>query len=157
LQSDILALEVIRQLNLDNVPRGRHRRLAAGHGVITTDPLTADSSRVTSMLGAFRGGLHIVVIPNTRIIEIHYICPDKNLAAAIVNTLAMTYKEANYRTKFESTMQALTGSPSNWSICRSRSKLPRRSWCATRKSMRFSAPTKSKTSSPANSRSSIAN
>jgi len=107
LQSDILALEVIRQLNLDK--RSSVAATAAspqGHGVITTDPLTADSSRVTSMLGAFRSGLHIVVIPNTRIIEIHYTSPDKNLAAAIVNTLAMTYKEANYRTKFESTMQA---------------------------------------------------
>src|SRR5882762_6893283 len=107
LQSDILALEVIRQLNLDK--RSSVAATAAspqGHGVITTDPLTADSSRVTSMLGAFRSGLHIVVIPNTRIIEIHYTSPDKNLAAAIVNTLAMTYKEANYKTKFESTMQA---------------------------------------------------
>jgi len=107
LQSDMLALEVIRQLNLD-----KRSAVAAtatspqGHGTITTDPLTADSSRVTSMLANFRSGLHLVVIPNTRIIEIHYTSPDKNLAATIVNTLAMTYKEANYKTKFESTMQA---------------------------------------------------
>src|SRR5450432_744430 len=107
LQSDMLALEVIRQLNLDKRSAvGASATSPQGHGTITTDPLTADSSRVTAMLGAFRSGLHISVEPNTRIIDIHYTSPDRNLAAAIVNTLAMTYKEANYRTKFESTMQA---------------------------------------------------
>jgi len=107
LQSDMLALEVIRQLNLDKLSSVASTAVSPqGHGSITTDPLTADSSRVTSMLANFRSGLHIVVVPNTRIIEIHYTSPDKNRAAAIVNTLAMTYKEANYKTKFESTMQA---------------------------------------------------
>ncbi len=107
LQSDLLALEVIRQLNLDKRPDfGGVPVSSQSHSSITVDPLTADSARVTSMLGGFRGGLHIVVIPNTRIIEIHYTSPDKVMAAAIVNTLAMTYKEQNYRTKFESTMQA---------------------------------------------------
>src|SRR5882724_7600452 len=107
LQSDNLALDVIRQLNLDKRSSIASTAVSPqGHGTITTDPLTADSSRVTSMLAAFRSGLHIVVEPNTRIIEIHYTSPDKNRAAAIVNTLAMTYKEANYKTKFESTMQA---------------------------------------------------
>src|SRR5581483_5572189 len=43
---------------------------------------------------------------NTRIIEIHYRSPDKNLAARVVNTLAATYVEQNFKTRFESTMQA---------------------------------------------------
>ena len=107
LESDLLALEVIRQLNLDKRPDyGGVPVSAQSHSSITLDPLVADSSRVTSMLARFRGGLHVVVIPNTRIIELHYTSPDKNLAASIVNTLATTYKEQNYRTKFESTMQA---------------------------------------------------
>ena len=107
LESDTLALEVIRQLNLDKRPDfGGVPASAQNHGSITMDPLTADSARVTSMLGRFRGGLHVSVRPNTRIIEIHYTSPDKALAASVVNTLATTYKEENYKTKFESTMQA---------------------------------------------------
>ena len=107
LESDSIALEVIRQLNLDKRPDfGGLPVTATNHGVITTDPLSADSSRVTSMLSEFRSGLHVVVVPGTRVIEIHYTSPDRVLAAQIVNTLATTYKEENYKTKFESTMQA---------------------------------------------------
>ena len=106
LQSDMLALDVIRQLNLDKRPDYGGSAALESHGSITTDPLTSDSARVTSMINKFRSGLHVVVEPGTRIIDIHYVSPDKVLAASIVNTLAVTYKEQNYRTKFESTMQA---------------------------------------------------
>ncbi len=107
LGSDLIALEVIRQLNLDKRPDfGGVPASAANHGSITADPLSIDTSRVTSLLAQFRSGLHVVVIPNTRVIEIHYTSPDRELAAQIVNTLATTYKEENYKTKFESTMQA---------------------------------------------------
>jgi capsular exopolysaccharide synthesis family protein len=58
------------------------------------------------LLSSFRGGLRVTLIPNTRIIEIHYNSPDPQLAAAAVNTLASTYVEQNFKTKFESTMQA---------------------------------------------------
>jgi succinoglycan biosynthesis transport protein ExoP len=107
LESDLLALEVIRQLNLDKRPDfGGLAASLPNRSGIAVDPLTSDPGRVTSMLARFRGGLHVVVVPNTRIIEIHYTSPDKVLAAQIVNTLATTYKEENYKTKFESTMQA---------------------------------------------------
>jgi polysaccharide biosynthesis transport protein len=105
IQSDLLALQVIRQLNLDKLPQ------YGGHGEpkeqnLVADPLQNDSARVSSLLGAFKGGLRVVLIPNTRIIEIHYVSPDPQLAANIVNTLAATYVEQNFKTKFESTMQA---------------------------------------------------
>ena len=107
LESDLLALDVIRQLNLDKRPDyGGSPASIASHGSIALDPLTADSGRVTRMLAKFRSGLHVNVEQGTRIIAIHYTSPDKTLAADIVNTLATTYKEQNYRTKFESTMQA---------------------------------------------------
>ena len=105
LQSDLLALQVIRQLNLDKLPQ------YGGHGEpkeqnLVADPLQNDSARVSSLLGAFKGGLRVVLIPNTRLIEIHYVSTDPQLAANIVNTLAATYVEQNFKTKFESTMQA---------------------------------------------------
>ncbi|MGH9649651.1 MAG: GumC family protein, partial [Terriglobales bacterium] len=45
-------------------------------------------------------------LPNTRMIEIRYTSTDPNRAAAVVNTLASTYIEENFKTKYQSTMQA---------------------------------------------------
>jgi exopolysaccharide transport family protein len=105
IQSDLLALQVIRQLNLDRRPEfGGHPE--AKQANLAPDPLQADSNRAAAILGAFRGNLHVALIPNTRIIEIHYNCTNPQLAADIVNALADTYVEQNFKTKFESTMQA---------------------------------------------------
>jgi succinoglycan biosynthesis transport protein ExoP len=105
LQSDLLALQVIRQLNLDKRPEfGGHPDQKLPN--LVADPLQNDSSRTSALLGGFRGGLRVALIPNTRIIEIHYSSTDPQLAANAVNTLAATYVEQNFKTKFESTMQA---------------------------------------------------
>jgi len=105
IQSDLLALQVIRQLNLDKRPEfGGHPDQNQGN--LVADPLQTDSRRTSSVLGSFRGNLHVTLIPNTRIIEIHYTSTDPQLAASVVNTLAATYVEQNFKTKFESTMQA---------------------------------------------------
>ncbi len=105
LQSDLLALQVIRQLNLDK------RAEFGGHSDqkqvnLVADPLQSDSNRITALLSRFRGGLKVTLIPNTRVMEIHYSSTDPQLAASAVNTLASTYVEQNFKTKFESTMQA---------------------------------------------------
>jgi polysaccharide biosynthesis transport protein len=105
LQSDLMALQVIRQLNLDRRPEfGGHADQKQPN--LMADPLQADSNRASALLGAFRGNLRVTLIPNTRIIEIHYTSTDPQLAAGAVNTLAATYVEQNFKTKFESTMQA---------------------------------------------------
>jgi exopolysaccharide transport family protein len=108
LKSDLLALQVIKQLNLDRrVEFGGKGDMPSPNALgITTDELQINSSRVTNLLGAFKGNLKVTLQPNTRIIEIHYTSPNKELAATIVNTLVNTYIEQNFKTKFESTMQA---------------------------------------------------
>ena len=105
LQSDLMALQVIRQLNLDKRPEfgGNSDQKLPN---LVADPLQTDSNRVSALLGGFRGHLRVTLIPNTRIIEIHYNSTDPQLAASAVNTLAATYVEQNFKTKFESTMQA---------------------------------------------------
>jgi succinoglycan biosynthesis transport protein ExoP len=105
LQSDLMALQVIRQLNLDRRPEfgGRSDQKQAN---LVADPLQTDSNRTSALLGAFRANLHVSLIPSTRIMEIHYNSTDPQLAASAVNTLAATYVEQNFKTKFESTMQA---------------------------------------------------
>ena len=106
LRSDLLALQVVRQLDLD------HLREFGGTGKpstsleLTTDALQPDSPRANAVLGAFKSNLRVMLEPNTRIIDIHYKSPNKELAARVVNTLASTYIEQNFKTRFESTMQA---------------------------------------------------
>ncbi len=100
LRSDLLALQVIRQLNLDK-PAAKKPGLP-----LITDPLDPDSPLTSAALGSFKASLGVTLVPNTRVIEITYRSPDKNLAARVVNTLASTYVEQNFKTRFESTMQA---------------------------------------------------
>jgi polysaccharide biosynthesis transport protein len=105
LQSDLMALQVIRQLNLDKRPEfGGHSDEKQQN--LVADPLQTDSNRTSALLRSFRSNLHVTLIPNTRIIEIQYNSTDPQLAASAVNTLAATYVEQNFKTKFESTMQA---------------------------------------------------
>ncbi len=107
LKSDLLALQVIKSLNLDKQPEfGGGGDSAADSLGLTTDALQPDSEKTTALLGEFKGGLRVALVPNTRIIEIHYRSADKNLAANVVNTLINTYIEQNFKTRFESTMQA---------------------------------------------------
>jgi succinoglycan biosynthesis transport protein ExoP len=107
LRSDLLALQVIKQLNLDKRPEfggdGEASTSAVG---LTTDNLQLDSPRTSGLLGSFKGNLRVSLKPNTRIIEIRYRSADNVLAARAVNTLVNTYIEQNFKTRYESTMQA---------------------------------------------------
>src|ERR1700687_3584827 len=105
LQSDLMALQVIRQLNLDKRPEfGGHSDPKQSN--LVADPLQSDSGHISGLLSRFKGSLHVNLIPTPRILEIHYASTDPQLAASVVNTLASTYVEQNFKTKFESTMQA---------------------------------------------------
>jgi exopolysaccharide transport family protein len=107
LQSDLLALQVIKELGLDRRPEfgGRTAPLTSSLD-LAPDPLQADAGRTTSLLSSFRGNLKVALAPNTHIIEVHYRSPDKDLAANVVNTLMTTYTENNFKSRFDSTMQA---------------------------------------------------
>lgn len=106
-KSDLLALQVIKQLNLDKTPEfgGSGRAPSSALG-LTTDALQPDSARTSALLSTFKGNLRVSLRPNTRIIEIRYRSANKELAARVVNTLINTYIEQNFKTRFESTMQA---------------------------------------------------
>src|SRR5258708_12169851 len=83
LQSDLMALQVIRQLNLDKRPEfGGHPDQKQPN--LVADPLQSDSNHTSALLGSFRGHLHVTLIPNTRIIEINYTSTDPQLAATAV-------------------------------------------------------------------------
>jgi polysaccharide biosynthesis transport protein len=108
LQSDLLALQVVKELALDRRPEFGGSKPATMSSALdlAPDPLQADTGRTTSLLNSFRGNLSVSLTPNTHIIEIHFRSPDKDLAATVVNTVMTTYTENNFKSRFDSTMQA---------------------------------------------------
>jgi len=106
LQSDLLALDVIKQLSLETRPEFGGSGAAPDSSLQeTTDALQPDSARTSSLIDTFKANLNVSVVPNTRVIEIHYRSPDPQTAAKVVNTLMSSYVEQNFKTKFEATMQ----------------------------------------------------
>ncbi|HEX6504187.1 MAG TPA: polysaccharide biosynthesis tyrosine autokinase [Terriglobales bacterium] len=108
LRSDLLALQVIKQLNLDKRPEfGGSGEITSPNSLgLTSNLLDLNSARMSGLLGSLRGNLRVTLQPNTRVIDIRFTSPNKELAATVVNTLVNTYIEQNFKTKFESTMQA---------------------------------------------------
>jgi polysaccharide biosynthesis transport protein len=105
LRSDELALKVIDGLHLDSNPRFMgSEALSEAHG-LNGGNLGRDPERLATILGIFRRGLSVQVVPRTRVIEISYMQHDPQLATEIANTLVKTFIEENFRTKYESTSQ----------------------------------------------------
>ena len=107
LQSDLLALQVVKELALDRRPEFGGKTPALPSSLdLAPDPLQADTARTSGLLSSFRGNLKVTLSPNTHIVEVHFRSPDKDLAATVVNTLMSTYTENNFKSRFDSTMQA---------------------------------------------------
>jgi exopolysaccharide transport family protein len=106
LQSDLLALQVIQELHLDRGAEFASQAPAPPSLDLAPDPLQTDPSHAAAMVGSFKGNLRVALVPNTRIIEVHYRSPDPQKAANVVNTLMQTYVENNFKARFDSTMQA---------------------------------------------------
>src|ERR1700740_3530111 len=107
LQSDLLALQVVKELSLDRRPDFGGKTTALPSSLdLAPDLLQADSGQTSALLSGFRGNLKVTLAPGTHIVEVHYRSPDKNLAATVVNTLMTTYTENNFKSRFDSTMQA---------------------------------------------------
>ena len=105
LQSDLLATQVIRELNLDRTAANAAPPSPSSLD-LSSDPLQTDPARAVAMVGSFKGSLRVSLRPNTRIIEVRYRSSDPQKASNVVNTLMQTYVENNFKARFESTMQA---------------------------------------------------
>jgi succinoglycan biosynthesis transport protein ExoP len=95
LQSDALAMQVVRGLKLD-----QNRNF-----IRPSDSDPTDARREAALLKTFHDGLKVTVLPRTRVVQIQFTNPDPKLAAEIVNALGNVYIEQNFKTKFESTMR----------------------------------------------------
>lgn len=105
LKSDLLSLQVLRELGLDKGPASSPAADADNLN-LTGDAENFDSPRISALISSFKSGLTVAMVPNTRIIEVHYRSPNKELAARAVNTLISTYEEQNFKTRYQSTMEA---------------------------------------------------
>lgn len=107
LQSDLLALQVVKELGLDRRPEFGGKTPALQSSLdLAPDPLQADPGRTSALLSGFRGSLRVSLSPNTHIIKVNFRSPDKDLTATVVNALMNTYSENNFKSRFDSTMQA---------------------------------------------------
>ena len=105
LRSDALAMKVIEAMHLDQNPTFAGATGAQAEDSIRVSSMQPDPARAAGLLGAFRGGLNVQMIPNSRLVQISYTHPDPRLATEIVNALVRTFIEENFRTKYESVTQ----------------------------------------------------
>jgi succinoglycan biosynthesis transport protein ExoP len=106
LESDRIALGVINNLHLDQNPAfaGKLARPSSKVETINVDQI--DRDREAALLKRFHDATTVRSVRNTRLIQITFRNHDPALAAAVVNNMVNTYVEDNYRTRYESTMQA---------------------------------------------------
>jgi polysaccharide biosynthesis transport protein len=102
LQSDSVLFQTAQALNLLPVIRGENKTSGQGPQA----PPTPQERR--ALIGIVRGGLSVSIIPNTRLVEIHYRNNDPKLATNIVNQLVETYADQELQTKFERTQHVST-------------------------------------------------
>jgi capsular exopolysaccharide synthesis family protein len=99
LQSETLALQTIRELNLGQYPEfgGPTGPLAQSHGGAEARP---------AILGAFLGRLSVKRVPNSRLVEVQFESGNPELAARVANGHVHNYIEQNFRSKYDATTQA---------------------------------------------------
>lgn len=116
LQSDTLALTVIKDLNLESTPdfQSHFRILGWIRGMLSpsgpSDPANAslDNSprRRSHALGVFQKNLKVKIVSGTRLINVSYTNPDPRLASAVVNHLIEALEDFSFQTRYVATSQA---------------------------------------------------
>jgi succinoglycan biosynthesis transport protein ExoP len=104
LKSDSLALKVIENMRLYQDSRFTTVKPQA-ETAMPESSMQPDPAQAAALLGAFRGGLSVVLIPNTRLIQVSYTHPNPQFATDVSNNLVKTFIEENFRTKYASASQ----------------------------------------------------
>ena len=122
LESQTLALRVVRTLNLDRNPEFASETTRSPRSWILTsmrksldllgkrakpaDPATAEQRRLDGLGNLIRGGLSMSPVRNSRIVDLSFDSTDPKLSADVVNTLSNEYIQMNFETKFGATTMA---------------------------------------------------
>lgn len=107
LESHTMAELVIHGLNLDARPEfaGKAQTQTSG-GIAISESSTQDRERWEQLIRKFQKNLKVVQVPNTSLINIKYSDPDPSLATEIANAITATFIEQNFKSRYDSTMQA---------------------------------------------------
>jgi succinoglycan biosynthesis transport protein ExoP len=116
LQSDSLALRVIEDLHLEQTEdyRTKWSPISWAFGLFSPrgapDPkgasLENSPHRRMQVLNIFHRKLTVKPVAGTRLIDVEYLSPDPQLAAAVVNHLLQGLIEKGFQARYEATMQA---------------------------------------------------
>jgi polysaccharide biosynthesis transport protein len=99
-QSDTIATSVIKQLAL------HHNKGFAGELFDSgADFDTLGLQKRAKLVHLFHKSLNVQLVPKTQIIDIHFRSKDPYLAADVANSVANTYIEHNFQTKYKATIQ----------------------------------------------------
>jgi capsular exopolysaccharide synthesis family protein len=109
LQSDTLALRVVRELNLearedftrDQSLLDRFRTFADESNL----PLEQALHRRAKILKSFHKNLTVNAVGGSRMIEISFLSPDPQLAAKVVNTLVSDFQDQQFKVRYAATAQ----------------------------------------------------
>ncbi len=98
IQSQTLAMVTIRSMDLPRFPEfgGDPKAL------VNTGP----NQKEPPILGDFLSRLTVSRVPNSRLIEVQFAAQDPELAAEVVNAHLQNYKEQNFKSRYDATMQA---------------------------------------------------
>jgi succinoglycan biosynthesis transport protein ExoP len=110
LQSDVLALQVVRELNLESRPELRSKQFWSDYFMRFADdsrlPLEEAPHRRAEVLKAFHKSLRVSAEPGTRLIRVQFYSPDPKVSALVVNKLVNDYIERNFQIRYAATKQA---------------------------------------------------
>lgn len=116
LQSDSLALQVIKELNLEKSPDFRPHfspigwvmGLFAPAGIPDPQnvPLEEAPGRRAGVIGSFESRLKVTPVSGTRLISVEYLSADPRTAAAVVNQLVQDLTDYNFQTRHNATREA---------------------------------------------------
>ena len=104
LQSDTLAMETIKKLDLINDPAfdaepGKHQVLPVLSP--TSEPITRPG-----ILSEFEGSLSVKLVPNTRLLDVTFEATDPKLAARVLNAHLNEFKLQNFNNRVNSSTTA---------------------------------------------------
>ncbi|HLY62260.1 MAG TPA: polysaccharide biosynthesis tyrosine autokinase [Terriglobia bacterium] len=109
LQSDMLALQVVHELNLDRRVEFTRNQSLMDHFRKFPDesnlPLDKAPHRRANVLRAFHKNLTVKPVPGSRMINVSFLSPDSQLAASVVNTLVKDFDEEQYKIRYAATAQ----------------------------------------------------
>jgi polysaccharide biosynthesis transport protein len=118
LQSDALALKVIEKLGLASTedfrpkislnPLGYLLRLVTPSGIPDSPNASLEDSPVarTRVLKVFSDHLKVKALPGTRLIQVKFLDSDRQLAAAVVNSLTTALMDFGFQTRYAATNQS---------------------------------------------------